>query len=217
MVFSRLSDPRRIDDFKVGKQKHKRHSSALPKKVEAEGALFLGGVGCGVVWMARKFRLQQWDIFFCWVPRWTEVFGSFVIKIMGYLVSRVMMIMFHFFFVFSLLIFGEMIQFDDHIFQTGWFNHQLDIACYLEAPFPPSGSRFSHQLKCWSPSIFSNQLFSCWKKWYLPKANQWESCQSWSCCLFGGKFVLFFVFAFLVKRWTFKCCFWASLPSALRC
>ncbi len=23
---------------------------------------------------------------------------------------------------------GEMIQFDDHIFQMGWFNHQLDIA-----------------------------------------------------------------------------------------
>ena len=25
------------------------------------------------------------------------------------------------------LIFQEMIQFDDHMFQMGWFNHQLDI------------------------------------------------------------------------------------------
>ena len=24
---------------------------------------------------------------------------------------------------------GEMIQFDDHIFQMGWFNHQPDIPC----------------------------------------------------------------------------------------
>ena len=24
---------------------------------------------------------------------------------------------------------GEMIQFDDHIFQMGWFNHQLDKGC----------------------------------------------------------------------------------------
>ena len=23
-------------------------------------------------------------------------------------------------------LFGEMIQFDEHIFQMGWFNHQLD-------------------------------------------------------------------------------------------
>ena len=29
------------------------------------------------------------------------------------------------YFLFSPLL-GEMIQFDDHIFQMGWFNHQLD-------------------------------------------------------------------------------------------
>ena len=26
---------------------------------------------------------------------------------------------------------GEMIQFDEHIFQMGWFNHQLDIYIYI--------------------------------------------------------------------------------------
>ena len=25
---------------------------------------------------------------------------------------------------------GEMIQFDEHIFQLGWFNHQLDIILF---------------------------------------------------------------------------------------
>ena len=30
------------------------------------------------------------------------------------------------------MIFWEMIQFDEHIFQMGWFNHQLD---YFEEPF----------------------------------------------------------------------------------
>ena len=25
--------------------------------------------------------------------------------------------------------FGEMIQFDEHIFQMGWFNHQLVLVC----------------------------------------------------------------------------------------
>ena len=29
--------------------------------------------------------------------------------------------------------FGEMIQFDEHIFQMGWFNHQLDdVFCLLK-------------------------------------------------------------------------------------
>ena len=32
---------------------------------------------------------------------------------------------FKYFFISPL--FGEMIQFDDHIFQVGWFNHQLDL------------------------------------------------------------------------------------------
>ena len=30
-------------------------------------------------------------------------------------------------FLFSPRILGEMIQFDEHIFQRGWFNHQLDV------------------------------------------------------------------------------------------
>ena len=34
-----------------------------------------------------------------------------------------------FFFDMFTLMFGEMIQFDD-IFQTGWFNHQLDILTF---------------------------------------------------------------------------------------
>ena len=29
-------------------------------------------------------------------------------------------------FVILIPLFGEMIQFDGHIFQMGWFNHQLD-------------------------------------------------------------------------------------------
>jgi len=33
---------------------------------------------------------------------------------------------FQIFFIFTLIP-GEMIQFDEHIFQMGWFNHQLDI------------------------------------------------------------------------------------------
>ena len=34
------------------------------------------------------------------------------------------------YFLFSSL-FGEMIQFDEHIFQMGWFNHQLVLVCLL--------------------------------------------------------------------------------------
>ena len=30
-------------------------------------------------------------------------------------------------------LFGEMIQFDDHIFQMGWFNHQLDKSIELHS------------------------------------------------------------------------------------
>ena len=37
----------------------------------------------------------------------------------------------HFFLSFLPRISGEMIQFDDHIFQLGWFNHQLD---YIPRP-----------------------------------------------------------------------------------
>ena len=28
----------------------------------------------------------------------------------------------------------EMIQFDEHIFQQGWFNHQLDQFCMIKIP-----------------------------------------------------------------------------------
>ena len=28
----------------------------------------------------------------------------------------------------------EMIQFDEHIFQMGWFNHQLEICCRMILP-----------------------------------------------------------------------------------
>ena len=32
---------------------------------------------------------------------------------------------------------GEMIQFDEHIFQMGWFNHQLeDDVCIIVLPIP---------------------------------------------------------------------------------
>ena len=44
-------------------------------------------------------------------------------------------------FLFSPLL-GEMIQFDEHIFQMGWFNHQLD--------FPSNWGAI------WGPRIFQN-------------------------------------------------------------
>ena len=31
---------------------------------------------------------------------------------------------------------GEMIQFDEHIFQMGWFNHQLEILLFGERALP---------------------------------------------------------------------------------
>ena len=34
-------------------------------------------------------------------------------------------------------IFGEMIQIDEHIFQTGWFNHQLEKEAGGSLRFPP--------------------------------------------------------------------------------
>ena len=41
---------------------------------------------------------------------------------------------------------GKMIQFDEHIFQTGWFNHQLAQALvfhtYGEATLPETNSKF---------------------------------------------------------------------------
>ena len=39
-------------------------------------------------------------------------------------------------FLFSPLL-GEMIQFDEHIFQMGWFNHQLDFPRYLGSDLGP--------------------------------------------------------------------------------
>ena len=32
---------------------------------------------------------------------------------------------------------GEMIQIDEQIFQTGWFNHQLEKEARGSLPFPP--------------------------------------------------------------------------------
>ena len=40
------------------------------------------------------------------------------------------------FFIFTLKL-GEMIQFDEHIFQMGWFNHQLDIFSHFSTLFVP--------------------------------------------------------------------------------
>ena len=41
---------------------------------------------------------------------------------------------FCFFFIFAPL-FGEMIQFDEHIFQMGCWNHQLDMFCLKCIPY----------------------------------------------------------------------------------
>ena len=38
--------------------------------------------------------------------------------------------------------FGEMIQFDKHIFQMGWFNHQLDMIYQSPTPTPFSDKIF---------------------------------------------------------------------------
>ena len=45
-------------------------------------------------------------------------------------------------------LFGEMIQFDEHIFQMGWFNHQLDYQGaeirHRDSPIPDQNSRNGH-------------------------------------------------------------------------
>ena len=45
---------------------------------------------------------------------------------------------------------GEMIQFDEHIFQRGWFNHQLVLGCYLFGCY-----------ESWSVVIFSTSEVPC--------------------------------------------------------
>ena len=40
---------------------------------------------------------------------------------------------------------GKMIQFDDHIFQMGWFNHQLARCCWKDV--------FFLHLQCYGPSV----------------------------------------------------------------
>ena len=55
--------------------------------------------------------------------------------------------------------FGEMIQFDEHIFQVGWFNHQLETAMY-ERLFVHFHGQIQHQrvMRCrWS--VF---VSGCW-------------------------------------------------------
>ena len=42
--------------------------------------------------------------------------------------------------------FGKLIQFDDHIFQMGWFNHQLGVFYKRKAGASPSKSHFSGAL-----------------------------------------------------------------------
>ena len=41
---------------------------------------------------------------------------------------------FKYFFMFTLIL-GEMIQFDEHIFQMGWFNHQVEMCDIIESFF----------------------------------------------------------------------------------
>ena len=45
---------------------------------------------------------------------------------------------------------GEMIQFDEHIFQMGWFNHQLESVS--KGLLQPPPSIYGGFLKCWYPT-----------------------------------------------------------------
>ncbi len=50
-------------------------------------------------------------------------------------------------------ILGEMIQFDEHIFQMGWFNHQLGLGGVdrLEVIYFFVGSKLLQRLPCGNP------------------------------------------------------------------
>ena len=68
---------------------------------------------------------------------------------------------------------GEMIQFDEHIFQTGWFNHQLDILQYILC-LPRT--HLTSVFRGW-PAPFDGSLHPCfsrsWVRNWGPQKNDW--------------------------------------------
>ena len=68
-------------------------------------------------------------------------------------------------------ILGEMIQFDEHIFQMGWFNHQLDTNVWS---FP--GIFTIKQCFVWVGVIYNDpwgcELIPLWDKEFFPKIGQ---------------------------------------------
>ena len=67
---------------------------------------------------------------------------------------------------------GEMIQFDEHIFQMGWFNHQLDFFSDKEHHRQKTSMTLnkSHRLKMYL--LFADGVF--------PTVDQYLTVDSWS-------------------------------------
>ncbi len=65
-------------------------------------------------------------------------------------------------FVIFIPIWGEMIQFDQHIFQMGWFNHQPDLLCETIIAHDEFGSRCLELLR-WCSIKMDRNMYKCSK------------------------------------------------------
>ena len=80
------------------------------------------------------------------------------------------------FFDFTLIL-VEMIQFHEHIFQMGWFNHHSQELATRKISWDPKGSRIVSQ-----PSIFSEVVFVSFKEGILsalPETNIFAPENGW--------------------------------------
>ena len=60
------------------------------------------------------------------------------------------------FFIFTPIL-GEMIQFEEHIFQMGWFHHQLEIMAVMVLP-QTSIKSWPHTISIWLSLRFFEQI-----------------------------------------------------------
>ena len=72
------------------------------------------------------------------------------------------------FFIFTPKI-GEVIQFDEHIFQTGWFNHQLVMCGGWILSFTPEKLRWYNLYMYWCEKIDKSDV-----KWHFMKRRTWS-------------------------------------------
>ena len=141
------------------------------------GHIFLAaGADGGLEQSGGEYFQDRYGCFSNWQMAWVTVVSGRYWKILEgcrYITRW----WFQIFFIFTPIL-GEIIQFDQHIFSNGWFNHQLDILCticYFESCVQKGGTSLCFLFLISTPQpVLGSTYLIMRQRWQLRSFAQWN-------------------------------------------